>query len=79
MSSPKIQLSEYLIYVDKGEEVDFSQYIVKAQDRLENNITENVRIETDADLTKEGTYGVHYYVEDTNGVQGHTILNVIVG
>lgn len=79
VSSPKIQLSEYLIYVDKGEEVDFSQYIVKAQDRLENDITKNVRIETDADLTKEGTYGVHYYVEDAYGVQGHTILNVIVG
>ena len=79
VSSPKIELSEYLIYVDKGEEIDFSQYLVSAEDRLENDITKNVRIETNADLTVEGTYGVHYYVEDAYGVQGHTILNVIVG
>ena len=32
-----------------------------------------------ADLNKEGTYSVHFYVNDSNGTQGHTILNVIVG
>ncbi len=79
VSAPKIELSEYLIYVKPGAKVDFSKYLVRAQDRLQNGLTSNVRIETNADLTKEGTYGVHYYVEDENGVQGHTILNVIVG
>ncbi len=79
VASPKIELTEYLIYVDKGEEVDFSKYLVKAQDNRENNLTSNVRIETNADLNTPGTYGVHYYVTDSEGVQGHTILNVIVG
>lgn len=79
VSAPKIELSEYLIYVEPGEKVDFAKYLVRATDRLENDLTQKVRIETNADLTREGTYGVHYYVEDGNGVQGHTILNVIVG
>jgi hypothetical protein len=79
VSAPKIKLSEYLIYVKPGEEVDFSKYLVEARDRLNSNLTSNVRIETNADLNKEGTYSVHYYVNDSTNAQGHTILNVIVG
>lgn len=79
VAAPEIELTEYLVYVDKGEEIDFSQYLVNAQDSKENNLTSNVRIETNADLNTPGTYGVHYYVTDSEGVQGHTILNVIVG
>ena len=79
VSAPEIELSEYLIYVKPGEEVDFSQYLIGATDRLENDVTKDVRIETNADLNKEGIYSVHFYVNDSNGTQGHTILNVIVG
>lgn len=79
ISSPKIELTEYLIYVKPGEEVDFSKYLVRAYDGLSNNLTSDVRIETNIDLNTPGTYGVHYYVNDSKGVQGHTILNVIVG
>ncbi len=77
--APKIELSQYLIYTKPGEEIDFQQYLVKAQDRLEKDITNDVRIETNANLNAPGTYSVHYYVTDSNGVSGHTILNVIVG
>ena len=79
ISSPKIELSEYLIYADVGEEIDFSKYLVSAKDSKGADLLNAVRIETNADLNREGTYSVHYYVTDSKGAQGHTILNVIVG
>lgn len=79
VSAPVIKLTEYLIYADVGEEIDFSKYIVSATDLADTDLLDSVRIETNADLSKEGTYSVHYYVTDSRGAQGHTILNVIVG
>lgn len=79
ISAPEIQLKEYLIYADLGEKIDFSEYLVNATDSLGNNITSSVRIETNIDYSQNGTYSVHYYVTDSKGVQGHTVLNVIVG
>lgn len=79
VSAPEIQLSEYLVYTDTGKPINFSQYLIGATDSLENDITSSVKIETKADFTQEGTYSVHYYVTDSNGVQGHTVLNVVVG
>ncbi len=79
VSSPEIELTDYIIYVDKGAEIDFSKFLVSAKDSKKNDITNDVRIETIADLTQEGTHDVHYYVTDEQGAQGHTILNVIVG
>ena len=79
VSSPEIELKEYLIYVDEGDEVDFSEYIVGATDAKGESVSDTIRIETNVDLTKKGTYSVHYYATDAKGAQGHTILNVIVG
>ncbi len=79
LSAPEIQLTEYLIYTDLGEKVDFTEYLAEAVDSLGNDITSSVRIETNIDYSQKGTYSVHYYVNDSKGVQGHTVLNVIVG
>lgn len=79
VSAPKIELSEYLIYLDVGEVADFSRYLVKATDGNKNTISDSVRIETNIDFDTAGTYSVHYYVTDAKGVQGHTILNVVIG
>lgn len=79
LSAPKIELSKYLIYVDAGKEIDFSEILLKATDNAGNNITSSVRIESNVDFSMAGTYSVHYYVTDSKGVQGHTVLNVIVG
>lgn len=79
ISSPKITLKEYLVYADVGAEIDFSEYLVDATDNRGESVVDSVRIETNADFNKAGTYSVHYYVTDSKGVQGHTILNVIVG
>ncbi len=79
ITAPKIELMEYLIYANVGDEIDFSEYIIGVTDNKGNPIEGEVRVETDADLTKPGTYSVHYYTTDSKDVQGHTILNVIVG
>ncbi|MBR5245838.1 MAG: DUF5011 domain-containing protein [Clostridia bacterium] len=79
ISAPKIELSEYLIYLNIGETTDFSKYVVAAIDGAENNLTDSLRIESSVDFNKAGTYSVHYYVTDAKGAQGHTILNVIIG
>jgi hypothetical protein len=79
-SAPVITLSEYLIYADIGEEIDFASYLVGVESKYQNDtLLDEVRIETDIDMTQEGVYSVHYYVTDSSGAQGHSILNVIVG
>ena len=80
LSAPVIELSEYLIYVEKGQEIDFSSFVVDVTSSIRDDIPlESVRIETNVDMNEEGIYSVHYYVTDSKGVQGHSILNVVVG
>lgn len=79
LSAPSIELKEYLIYVERGEEIDFKEYIVQATDDKENDLTDEVRVESDIKLDKEGTYTVHYYVTDDEGLKGHSIMTVVVG
>lgn len=79
ISSPVIELEEYLIYADKGSEIDFKKLIVDAYDAAENPLEEAVTFESTVDFKNEGTYHVHYYVTDSNGLRGHSVLTVIVG
>lgn len=79
LSAPKIELSDYLIYKKTNEQVDFKNYIVGAEDGVGRDLTSSVMVVSDVDFSKEGTYSVHYYVTDSNGLQGHTVLIVIVG
>ena len=80
LSAPTIKLSEYLVYAEKGKEIDFSSFIVSIETKKEEEIPlKSVRIETNANVSEEGVYSVHYYVTDSTGAQGHSILNVIVG
>ena len=79
LSAPKIELSEYLIYTKKGETVDFKSYVVDALDLNEASLKEQVTVESKVDFNKPGTYNVHYYVTDSLGVRGHSVLTVVVG
>lgn len=80
LSAPVIELSEYLIYAEKGQEIDFSSYIVAVSSPVYGDMSlDSVRIETNADMNEEGTYSIHYYATDAKEVQGHSILNVVVG
>ena len=79
LSAPQIELSQYLLYVDKGEKTDPEEFIVKAVDYTEDDITKDVTIDTNLNVNKEGTYIVHYFAVDDRGERGHSILIVIVG
>ncbi len=78
LSAPVIKLKDYLIYLDKNEKVDFEDYIVKATDRNDNNLTDEIEIDDNVNFKKSGTYSVHYFVTDNAGAKGHAVLNVVV-
>lgn len=78
LSAPQIVLKDYLIYVDKNKKVDFEDYIVEAIDRNGRDITDRIETDDNVDFKKEGVYTVHYFVTDSNGAEGHSVLNVVV-
>jgi hypothetical protein len=77
-AAPEIELKDYLIYAEKGKKIDFEKLLVKATDIDDRDITDDVTIETKINMKKEGTYLVHYYVEDENDNRGHSVLVVVV-
>ncbi len=79
ISAPEIKLSNYLIYLDKGEKVNLKDYIESATSRDGNDLKSEVSVESQIDFNKSGTYNVHYYVKDKDGERGHTVLSVVVG
>ena len=78
LSAPTIKLKDYLIYVNKNQEVDFEDYIVEATDRNDRDLTDRIEIDDNVNFKKSGTYTVHYFVTDSNGAKGHSVLNVVV-
>ncbi len=78
LSAPTIKLKDYLIYVDKNQEIDFEDYIVEATDRNDRDLTNKIEIDDNVNLKKSGTYTVHYFVTDSNGAKGHSVLNIVV-
>lgn len=80
LDAPKIELTEYLVYVEPGaEKPDFKKYIEGATDAFEEEIRkDSIRVETNLNTAEEGVYTVHYYVTDDRGIQGHTVLIAVV-
>lgn len=78
LSAPTIELKDYLIYIDKNQKVDFEDYIVEATDRNDRDLTDRIEIDDNVNFKKSGTYTVHYFVTDSNGAKGHSVLNVVV-
>lgn len=79
LSAPTIELKEFLVYSKPNKKIDFKKYLDSAKDSRGNDLTKDVTIETNIDVSKEGSYTVHYYVTDKNGVVGHSVLTVIIG
>ncbi len=78
-AAPEIELKEYLIYAEKGDKIDFEDYIVKATDNNGDDITDDVTVETKINMKQEGTHLVHYYATDGDDNKGHAVLVVVVG
>lgn len=79
LSAPVIELKDYLLYVKKDSKLNLPGMIVSAEDSKGNDLRKSVKIESDIDTSKEGTYTVHYYATDEDNLRGHTILTVVVG
>lgn len=79
ISVPKIELKEYLVYAQKGKNIDFRTYLVDALDSQGVSLKESVTVESNVDFNKPGTYHVHFYATDVGGLRGHSVLTVIVG
>ncbi len=79
LSAPVIELKDYLVYVKTGSKLNLPGMIVSATDSKQNDLKDSVKIESDINTSKEGTYTVHYYVTDEDNLRGHTVLTVVVG
>ncbi len=76
--APEIALKKSLIYVKKGEKVNFEDYIQEVT--IDGVVMEDygMMIRTNFNSDIPGTYNVHYYVTTTTGYEGHSILTVVV-
>lgn len=76
--APEIQLQKSLIYIKKGENPVFEDYIKEVT--VNGVLLEDygLLISTNFDSEKEGTYNVHYYISTNDGYEGHSILTVVV-
>jgi len=78
--APQIQLKKSLIYVKKGEEPNFEDYLgdVTVNGVLMKKDEIQLLISTNFDSEETGTYNVHYYISTNEGYEGHSILTVVV-
>ncbi|MBR4050000.1 MAG: hypothetical protein IKK09_05845 [Clostridia bacterium] len=78
--APQIQLKKSLIYVKKGEEPNFEDYLgdVTVNGVLMKKDEVQLLISTNFDSEETGTYNVHYYISTKEGYEGHSILTVVV-
>lgn len=79
ISAPRIVLTDYLVYIEKGQAIDPQKYIEQVVDAEENVLNLEVRAESAVDVNKEGVYMVHYFATDAEGSRGHSVLIVAVG
>lgn len=79
VAAPKIILTDYLVYLKKGEKFDPEKYIEQVVDNEENVLDLDVRIDSAVNVNKEDIYMVHYYATDAYGFRGHSVLIVSVG
>lgn len=79
-NSIEIELSDYILYVDKGSDIDPEDYIVSVNTSLgkQNELIPYVDIETNYNADKVGTYEVKYTLNRSNGDYGISKMFVVV-
>lgn len=78
LRAPVIELTEYLIYVSKGETPDFAAYIASVTSNYSSLEEGGILISENFQAEIPGVYSIHYYALDTLGNEGHTVLTVVV-
>ena len=74
-----VELSDYLIYVEPGEDPAFEDYITSVSSNFVEVEYYNLLLSTNFESDVPGTYAVHYTVEDSAGRTGYSVLTVVVG
>lgn len=76
--APTIELSQYAVYVPKGTNPDFEDYISSVT--LDGRPMKNygILLSSNYNSKKEGVYDIHFHVESESGDKGHAILTAIV-
>ena len=78
-NAPQIELTEYLIYCEKGKPApDWTTFVGETTDHTGLDATLDIYIESDFTPRKEGVYCVDYYGTDEGGFVGHTRLLAVV-
>ena len=78
LSGPKIELREYIVYLDVGEDCDISGNVLSAAAADGTDLMGQINIDTNFDSSVPGMYEVHYRASDSMGRVGHEILLIIV-
>ncbi len=79
VDSPKIELSDYLIYVNIGDKFNPAQYLKAVSDKFDKKIDlKKVGITSTVDTKAAGVHQVRYEYTDSKGLTGHSFLIVIV-
>ncbi len=78
VAAPEIKLTDYLVYTKTGKKINYENLISSVTDSEGDSLRDDVSIEGNVNLDKEGVYTVHYYAEDDSGRRGHTVLVVVV-
>ena len=77
-STPTLRLTDYLIYVNQGDEVDWGSYVASVRDPLGGSDRSKVRWNAeDVSLDTPGTYEVPYFYEGRDGTAS-VLLTVVV-
>ena len=79
IDGPRIELSEYLIYVNVGDKINPKKYLKSVSDKYDPSTnTDKVSIISTVDTRSAGVHQVKYEYTDSKGLTGHTFLIVIV-
>ena len=80
MMNVSIELSDYIVYLDKNTAVDFRDYIVDVKTSVgyQPKLIGSVQVETNYDSTTPGLYEVMFTLNRTNGDYGAVKMFVIV-
>lgn len=79
LRAPEITLTDYLVYVKKGQTLNFDDYVEDIKSPYDIKI-DMAALETSHrfDPQTPGVYDIHYNIQDANGNEAHTVLTVVV-
>ncbi len=78
--SPKITLTDNIVYIKKGSDFNPKEYVKKVVDNEDEKLSMDAIdvVSSSVNVEEEGTYAVEYMATDEEGNEGSTYLTVVV-